>query len=124
MSYISDHLCHFVGRSCANDDARFDLLVKIIREQQLKANLKNPDNPELRTSSRYTGERLGEIFEQCDCVCFCDIPDDMLGIHTSKYSRFGMGFNKTFLAQNGARPVMYVPLGENERAKQYGHAKG
>lgn len=111
MSYISDHLCHFVGRSCANDDARFDLLVKIIREQQLKANLKNPDNPELRTSSRYTGERLGEIFEQCDCVCFCDIPDDMLGIHTSKYSRFGMGFNKTFLAQNGARPVMYVPLG-------------
>lgn len=109
MNYISDCLCHFVGRSCANDDERFELLVKIIKEHQLKANLKNPDNPEMCTSSRYKGERLGEILEKCDCVCFCDIPDEMLQIHTSKYSRFGMGFNKTFLSQNGVRPVMYVP---------------
>ena len=110
MNYISDYLCHFVGRSRANDDERFDLLVKIIKEKQLKANLDTPDNPSLYTSSNYKGDRLGEILERCDCVCFCDIPDDMLEIHTSKYSRFGIGFTKPFLASQGARPVMYVPL--------------
>lgn len=111
MSYISDYLCHFVGRSCANDDARFELLVKIINEKQLKSNLSNPDNSKMETTCAYSGNRLGEIFEHCDCVCLCDIPDEMLGIHTSKYSRFGMGFNKSFLSGLGARPVMYVPLG-------------
>ena len=111
MNYISDLLCHFVGRSCATDDERFELLVKIIKEQQLRANLKEPNSPSLQTSSRYSGNRLGEIFEKCDCVCFCDIPDEMLDIHTSKYSKFGIGFNKTFLAQEGARPVLYVPEG-------------
>ncbi len=110
MNYVSKYLCHFVGRSCANDNERFELLVKIIKEHQLKANLKTPNNPELHTSNQYLGNRLGEIFEQCDCVCFCDIPDEMLEIHTSKYSQFGMGFKKTFLSENGARPVMYVPL--------------
>lgn len=111
MNYISDLLCHFVGRSCATDDERFELLVKIIKEQQLRANLKEPYRTSLETSSIYSGNRLGEIFEKCDCVCFCDIPDEMLDIHTSKYSKFGMGFNKTFLAQEGARPVLYVPTG-------------
>lgn len=111
MSYISDNLCHFVGRSKDNDDERFELLVKIIKEQRLKANLENPDSPALALTSNYKGERLGEILEKCDCVCFCDIPDDMLEIHTSKYSQFGMGFSKPFLSKLGVRPVMYVPRG-------------
>ena len=110
MNYISKYLCHFVGRSCTNDNERFELLVTIIKEHQLKANLKTPTQPELHTSNHYTGNRLGEIFERCDCVCFCDIPDEMLQIHTSKYSQFGIGFKKTFLSENGTRPVMYVPL--------------
>ena len=108
-NYISNLLCHFVGRSKSTDDERFDLLVKIIKEGQLKANLTNPSTPELRTSSQYKGGTIGEIFERCDCVCFCDIPDDMLGIHTSKYSKMGMGFSKAFLSQKGVRPVTYVP---------------
>lgn len=44
-------------------------------------------------SPTYMGEHVGEILERCDCVCFCDIPDESLNIHTNKYSKFGMGFD-------------------------------
>ena len=109
-SYVSSALRHFVGRSLANDNDRFDLLTKIISEGKLRANIKNPDEPSISSTWGYAGERLGEVFQKCDCVCFCDIPDDLLGIHTRKYSKFGIAFNKTFLVKNGARPVTYVPL--------------
>lgn len=71
-SYVSNVLCHFVGRSLKTDDDRFDLLVRIIKEGQLKANLEKPNSPSTSSTWTYSGERLGEIFQQCDCVCFCD----------------------------------------------------
>lgn len=108
-SYVSNVLCHFVGRSLKTDDDRFDLLVRIIKEGQLKANLEKPNSPSASSTWTYSGERLGEIFQQCDCVCFCDIPDNLLEIHTQKYSKFGMGFDKSLLVKAGARPVTYVP---------------
>lgn len=109
MNYVSENLCHFVGRSLPNAMDRFRLLIKIIKDQQLKANLSKPNNPEIRFTNTYHGESLGEIFEHIDCVCFCDIPDNLLSIHTEKYSQFGMGFTKKFLAMQEARPVTYVP---------------
>lgn len=109
MNYISDTLCHFVGRSMNSDDERFELLLKIIVEQQLKANLESPHNPVISSDIDYKGEHLGEVFRRCDCVCFCDIPDEMLEIHTSKYSSFGIGFSKTFLSKQGVHPVLYIP---------------
>src|SRR5258706_1658520 len=42
-------------------------------------------------------------------VCFCDIPLADLYLHMLKYSRFGIAFRKSFLAEHGVRPVMYVP---------------
>jgi hypothetical protein len=41
-------------------------------------------------------------------VCFCDIPLDVLEIHVSKFSRFGLSFKKEFLLQRGANPVSYI----------------
>lgn len=108
--YVSNSLGHFVGRSLKTDADRFNLLIKIIGEGQLKANLEEPNNPSVSSSWEYSGYRLGEIFQHCDCVCFCDIPDDLLAIHTQKYSKFGIGFDKSFLVNEGARPVTYVPL--------------
>ena len=43
-----------------------------------------------------------------DMVCFCDIPDESLSIHTAKYGRFGIAFKKSFLLSRGANPVYYV----------------
>jgi hypothetical protein len=45
-----------------------------------------------------------------DVVCFCDIPDSCLYLHTKKYSRFGLSFTKEFLEKQGARPVFYIPI--------------
>ena len=108
-SYTSNLLCHFVGRSKSTDDERFDLLIKIIKGNKLIANISNPNNLESSFRGGYRCENVGEVFSKCDCVCFCDIPNESLDIHTSKYSKFGMGFEKKFIAEQGARPVMYVP---------------
>lgn len=107
--YTSNLLCHFVGRSRPNEDERFDLLVNIIKGNQLIANLSEPDNPHSLFQGNYQCENVGEVFGKCDCVCFCDIPNEALSIHINKYSKFGFGFEKTFIANQGARPVMYVP---------------
>lgn len=109
-NYTSNLLCHFVGRSKENDDERFELLITIIRSCRLIANVNAPNNLETSFFTGYECDRLGEVFGRCDCVCFCDIPNDALAIHTKKYSRFGLGFRKTFIAQKGAHPVMYVPI--------------
>ncbi|QWT55329.1 hypothetical protein KP626_00060 [Christensenella sp. MSJ-20] len=108
-NYVSNLLCHFVGRSRKTDDDRFELLVTIIKGGRLIANLTEPDNPESLFNCGYQCEHVGEVFGKCDCVCFCDIPDESLAIHTNKYSKFGMGFEKTLIAEQGAHPVMYVP---------------
>lgn len=111
MSYVSNNLCHFVGRSLATDDERFELLIKIIRGRVLKANVIDFGKPQIANKIGYSCDRVGEVYQRCDCVCFCDIPDNKLQIHTSKYSEFGMGFDKSCLAGRGVRPVMYVPMG-------------
>lgn len=107
--YTSNLLCHFVGRSKKTDEERFDLLTLIINDGRLIANVRSPENLSTTFQSGSSCERAGEVFEKCDCVCFCDIPNNSLNIHTSKYSRFGMGFDKQFIASQGAHPVLYIP---------------
>jgi len=107
--YTSNLLCHFVGRSKENDNERFDLLKNIIEGKTLIANLSEPENPQSYFQRGDNCKNVGEVFSKCDCVCFCDIPDHALSIHINKYSYFGLGFNKEFIAAQGARPVMYVP---------------
>lgn len=112
-NYTSNLLCHFVGRSKPTDDERFELLKTIIAGGKIIANINNPDNPESYFQMGSQCEHVGEVFGKCDCVCFCDIPNESLSIHTNKYSKFGIGFKKTFIAEQGARPVMYVPQNYN-----------
>jgi len=107
--YTSNLLCHFVGRTKKSDEEKFQLLINIIKGGKLIANLSDPEKPESYFQSGYECDNLGEVFGKCDCVCFCDIPNEALAIHTKKYSEFGMGFEKAFIAEQGAHPVMYVP---------------
>lgn len=111
MEYVSDVLSHFVGRSLAKDDERFELLVSIIKEGKLLGN-PNRDKTDYRVlmlSPDYDGNRLGELYDMCSCVCFCDIPKDALRIHVGKYGKFGLGFSKEYLSSKGVRPVQYIP---------------
>lgn len=122
MAYISNKLCHFVGRSLKNDTERVKLLSNIIQSGKLLANPQSPGKkPEMSTDSTYKqADDLGEIFSHIDCVCFCDIPDSELYIHTKKYSKVGLAFTKKFLVSAGARPVQYVPLGFDMKKQMEG----
>lgn len=116
MKYTSSQLSHFVGRALKTNDERYELLSAIIRGGKLRVNLTHEDNARIVTTFNYSGERLGEPYEKIDCICFCDIPNESLGIHTNKYSKFGIGFSREFLVKLGAQPVMYIPI--NERVKK------
>ena len=107
--YVSNLLCHFVGRSKPTEEEKFQLLLLIIKSGTLLCSLDPPNTPKTIMSPTYAGEHVGEVLERCDCVCFCDIPDESLSIHTNKYSKFGIGFDKAFITKCGARPIMYVP---------------
>ena len=122
MAYTSNKLCHFVGRSLKNDRERLNLLLEIIDSGRLLAHPNKPNGkPSIKTSSTYEQiDDLGEPFSHIDCVCFCDIPDSELAIHTKKYSKVGLGFSKDFLVNAGVRPVQYVPLGFHMRKQMEG----
>lgn len=131
QSYVSNELTHFVGRSLRpNEEAQYQLLLKIFRSGTLLdpryrgkrdtpifffdvvsrdgAERRQQYYPEPYFEVRIDGEVGANEFVAPEMVCFCDIPLHELGIHTSKYSRFGLGFAKSFLVTQGANPVQYV----------------
>lgn len=132
MPYVSDHLTHFVGRSKSTDQERFALLAQIVqsgvlldpshvgqkypvftviqrdRESEKEHKLEYLSHPSIRHDIK---SKLSEHrYLEPEIVCFCDIPFADLGIHCSKYGRFGLAFEKTFLIAQGAAAVMYVPV--------------
>jgi hypothetical protein len=109
MAYVSDELTHFWGRTLLDDQARYELLKRILETRQLR-------HPALREASAwrtsvFPGRRFSEekVFETT-VVCFCDIPVEDLQIHMGKYSRFGVAFPKRFMISRAANPVYYVGM--------------
>jgi hypothetical protein len=99
--YVSDDLVHFVGRSAVSDDDAFSRLAAIFQDGWLLtptafaiedrdenvSNFSLKPNVKLSSNDRYIPEM----------VCFADIPEEALHIHTAKYRRFGLAFSKRFL---------------------------
>ena len=109
--YVSPDLTHFVGRALKNDELRYQLFTRILKSGKLKARpkarggaypyvLEKHTDLELSSNDAYRGS----------VVCFCDIPPGDLPLHIRKYKGFGIAFPKAFVAEQGALPVMYVPL--------------
>jgi hypothetical protein len=110
--YVSSELAHFVGRELGSDEARCDLLVKILRDPFLTKRIPGmvpSRNWSGNMSFQNTGDLERDTLVWSQSVCFCDIPKSCLGIHIGKYGGFGLAFPKAFLVLKGARPVMYVP---------------
>ena len=112
--YVSKELSHFAGGGKPESE-QYDTLVKIVRSGTLRApgsappgstdpEFTPPDGLELAINP---DEPVSEKFKG-NVVCFCDIPVEDLGIHTPKYSRFGLSFLKDFLVGRGASPVFYL----------------
>jgi hypothetical protein len=107
--YISRELTHFVGRRESDDESRYGLLLKIIREGWLTHEPHNPrisGNLSVNESARVSQNEM--YLPQV--VCFCDIPLQDLAIHVVKYSRFGISFDKDFICNHGGTPVFYIPV--------------
>lgn len=134
-SYVSNELTHFVGRSEPSDEARLALLIRIVRAgvlldgRSLTRKHKSPITffdvtdknggpaerhnyyPEPYYETRVDGSVASNEFVEPDMVCFCDIPHEpieLFRIHTNKYKRFGLAFNRAFLVAQGANPVFYL----------------
>lgn len=106
--YISKELTHFVGRNLREDE-QYNILLKIIKEKCIsypphKTKEKDCTRDSVIVRSKFSSNNM--IVP--GMVCFCDIPIDDLGIHISKYSHFGLSFQKAFLIEQGATPVFYV----------------
>ena len=101
--YVSKELTHFVGRNEECEENQYKLLVKILKEGELKSRI----TP--YTRAVWGGQKISdESLYIHAMVCFCDIPIKDLPIHMRKYSLFGLSFLKSFLVQKGANPVFYV----------------
>lgn len=132
--YVSSELTHFVGAGEPSDEERYLLLTKILRSGKLLdgRSLRRPKKrrvsfldiedddgtvehqnffaePYFDTNIR--AQLASNDFVRPDMVCFCDIPYDppeFFRIHTAKYNRFGVAFDRSFLVPQGASPVFYV----------------
>lgn len=113
--YTTDVLAHFVGRASPKDHSEnFRKLALVLESGQVSyaPHTKEADKVShvIDPSKRLDTEEL--IVPTV--TCFADIPDSSLGVHVSKYGRFGVGFRRDFVIRAGARPVTYVPMFSDE----------
>jgi len=91
-------LWHFTGYD-KNDDESFKILKTIIKERKLK--IGEEQTVILMSNGK---KRMG-----LKCSCMCDIPFKDLRIHTSRYGKYGIAFDKISAIKNGYfNPVLYI----------------
>jgi hypothetical protein len=102
MSYISNRLVHWAG-SRTYPDERYLLLTRDILQRKRLRFGKCPWD---------FGSERGGLKEQAEAkvlaICFADIPFSETEAHCEKYSRFGISFDKSYLANCFACPVGYI----------------
>ena len=116
--YTSTLLTHFIGRGTKKEAKRYELFKSILESGYLLS--RSVQRLEPAKLDDVIGNRgfgypmdfpqktdLNEIIT-ANVVCFADIPFSDLSVHTQKYSRFGIAFEKNFLITKGASPVFYV----------------
>ena len=100
--YVSSYLTHFVGHGMAPEE-QFALLKKILETRWLTH---PPHDEQLSLGQRVYPQRLFSHNEMVvpEMICFCDIPEAHLAIHSRKYSHFGIVFDKPYLVREGGKP--------------------
>ena len=112
MAYVSDDLTHFVGRHLRSDEEeQYETFLSILRSGRLLPGGKEVSGEAMWAS--FGGTSLcAETMFLPNVVCFSDIPEGDLGLHMSKYGRFGIAFAKKWLIPRGVNPVFYLAVGE------------
>jgi hypothetical protein len=122
QGYISEVLFHFVGKNLRSEEEQYELLKKIIEEGWITS---PPHMKELSYEIKIdsnSDRKLEEMFNP-NCVCFADIPIKDLSLHSSKYSKFGIGFSRDFLILKGANPVFYIEKNSTIYKNQLGNPR-
>jgi hypothetical protein len=89
---LSNYLFHWIKAN--SDDEAFDKLHLIIKDRKLLGS-------------------NGFIKGNFNCICFTETPLNQFHKETHRYKKFGVKINKTWLFEQGARPVIY------QTAKEY-----
>ncbi len=115
--YTSSLLAHFVGWATRDrsdhEETDYGTLARILGGGCLSSRAANALHYRCNEGSvglmvnRNVAFTSDSLFVQ-SCVCFCDIPHGALGVHVSKYGKFGLAFEKHFLVPKGASPAFYV----------------
>jgi hypothetical protein len=105
--YVSRELTHFLGQLLPDDEAKYSLLVHVLRQGWLTHPPHRP-NESGNVALNVREELSSNQMYVPQVVCFCDIPTDDLAIHTRKYGKVGIAFDKATLLAKGANPVFYV----------------
>lgn len=119
--YTSDALYHFVGRGSLDDDERtFSILLSVLEGMCVSHPPHQVGWGVTRLVVNPSASIIRDSLVAPNIVCFCDIPLDSMAIHYTKYGRFGVGIDRSYLARYGCRPVMYFPYRPDDRGTAYG----
>jgi hypothetical protein len=108
--YTSRVLYHLVGNGRPSDhEKNLSVLCLILQSMEIRTNTVGRHSGGIALSiDPYRGLLNGEPIAQT-VTCFCDIPFESLGLHTTKYGQFGVGVDREIVAKWGGRPVIYIP---------------
>lgn len=99
MAYISNKLTHWIGGGEKSTKRQYSLLKKILNEKMLLFG-----SPRWSHSKKYPDLKAKRV----SMISFTDIPLSESELHCRKYSKFGISFNKAYLANCHATPVGYM----------------
>lgn len=106
-----------------NHERNYEILGAVLRSRQI-SHPPHAKHIEISYKINWDGSLRSEDLIVPRVTCFCDIPYDSLGIHVAKYGRFGVAFDRAFLADAGARPVIYLPLRPRDPRQPWGSIHG
>lgn len=120
-AYTSDVLYHFVGRgTISDDDATFDILLKVLNGMCISHPPHKIGWGETSISINPDFSIIEDKLVVPNMTCFCDIPLSSMGIHYTKYGRFGVGVDRDYLVRFGYRPVLYFPYSPSDWGSAFG----
>ena len=110
-SYLSERLYHFFARGGPDDGSQAVAVFRSIVENGLVLTIGNQLSAADMFTFATTSGPVDVRLEQVARVCFTDIPEDKLGVHSevAGYGRFGIGFSRSTIVSWGGSPVWYLP---------------
>lgn len=119
--YVSSEFYHFVGRSTLGDNEKtYEILLKVLGDGCIS----HPPHVKgwglVQYKRDLSKKLLNEELITPTITCYCDIPFAHLAIHISKYGPFALSFKREYVIRYGARPVLYIPLRQDDHLSPYG----